>query len=88
MSYVGDAVGSLRLSLTADAGPQSTSKSAIHTKTIPTSLSPNPPKGCGHADVVRDEGGMNGWCGFDPYGFDRVWALEAHQWEVDDPGWR
>ena len=51
-------------------------------------LSPNPPKGCGHADVVRDEGGMNGWCGFDPYGFDRVWALEAHQWEVDDPGWR
>ena len=51
-------------------------------------LNPNPPKGCGHADVVRDEGGMNGWCGFDPYGFDRVWALEAHQWEVDDPGWR
>ena len=51
-------------------------------------LSPNPPKGCGHADVVRDESGMNEWCGFDPYGFDRVWALEAHQWEVDDPGWR
>ena len=51
-------------------------------------LNPNPPKGCGHADVVRDESGMNGWCGFDPYGFDRVWALEAHQWEVDDPGWR
>ena len=55
---------------------------------IGSDLSPNPPKGCGHADVVRDEGGMNGWCGFDRYGFDRVWALEAHQWEVDDPGWR
>ncbi len=32
-----------------------------HRRMLPNSsrlLSPNPPKGCGHADVVRDEGGM------------------------------
>ena len=51
-------------------------------------LSPNPPKGCGDADVVRDEGGMKGWWGFDSYGLERMRALEAHQWEVDGPSWR
>lgn len=41
------------------------------------SLSPNPPKGCGHAEREGMRGEANGWCGFDPNGFGWARGLEA-----------
>ena len=40
-------------------------------------LSPDPPKGCGHAEREGMRGEANGWCGFDPNGFGWARGLEA-----------